>query len=99
MEDFDALFAYIEKKSGSRLSEEDSKLVAERFKLKKLRKKQYFLQEGDVAKYAAFIVKGAARMFSVDENGKEHILKFGVENWWLTDFDSFHNLTPSKYNI
>ena len=99
MANLDALFAYIETKSGDTLSEEERILITERFKSKNLRKKQYFLQEGDVAKYAAFIVKGAARMFTVDEKGREHILKFGVENWWLTDFDSFHNLTPSQYNI
>lgn len=99
MADFDALFTYIEKKSGNLLSEDDRKLITDRFKLKKLRKRQYFLQEGDVAKYTAFIVKGSARMFSVDEKGREHILKFGVEDWWLIDFESFHNLTPSKYYI
>jgi CRP-like cAMP-binding protein len=64
-----------------------------------LRKRQYFLQEGDVCKYIGFTVKGASRMFSVDDKGHEHIIKFGLENWWLSDMESFSTLTPSRYNI
>jgi CRP-like cAMP-binding protein len=52
-----------------------------------------------VCKYIGFIVKGSARTFTVDEKGHEHILKLSVENWWLTDFESFYQLTPSRFNI
>ena len=38
-------------------------------------------------------------MFSVDERGREHILQFGLECWWISDSDSFLHLTPSNYNI
>jgi len=99
MSDFEALFDYIQKTSGKLLSEDDKQLLMTHFKFKKLRKRQYFLQEGDVCKYIGFIVKGSARTFSVDEKGHEHILKLSVENWWLADFESFYLLTPSRYNI
>jgi CRP-like cAMP-binding protein len=65
------------------------RLLMEHFKFKKLRKRQYFLQEGDVCKYIGFIVKGSARTFTVDEKGHENILKLALENWWLADFESF----------
>ena len=99
MSNFEAFFDYIQQISGKLLSEDDKHLLMAHFKPKKLRKRQYFLQEGDVCKYIAFIVKGSARTFTVDEKGHEHILKLSVENWWLTDFESFYLLTPSRFNI
>ena len=99
MSNFEAFFDYIQEISGKLLSEEDKHLLNAHFKPRKLRKRQYFLQEGDVCKYIGFIVKGSARTFTVDEKGHEHILKLSVENWWLTDFESFYLLTPSRFNI
>jgi CRP-like cAMP-binding protein len=66
---------------------------------KKLRKRQYFLQEGQVCKSAAFIVKGAIRQYSVDDKGAEHIIRLSIEDWWAVDRESYTMLTPSIYNI
>ncbi|MCU7615835.1 Crp/Fnr family transcriptional regulator [Chryseobacterium sp. PBS4-4] len=99
MSNFEIFFDYIQEISGKILSEEDKLLLTAHFKPRKLRKRQYFLQEGDVCKFIAFIVKGSARTFTVDEKGHEHILRLSVESWWLTDFESFYRLTPSLYNI
>lgn len=99
MSNFEALFDYVQEISGKLLSEDDKYLLMAHFKTKKLRKRQYFLQEGDVCKSIGFIVKGSARTFTVDEKGHEHILKLSLENWWLADFESFYLLTPSRFNI
>ena len=99
MADFITLFDYIERKSSVKLSEDERNLITTQLKPKRLRKRQYFLQEGDVCKYMGFIVKGATRMFAVDERGHEHILHFGLEDWWVGDYESFYLLTPSKYFV
>jgi CRP-like cAMP-binding protein len=99
MSNFEAFFEYIQEISGKLLSKDDKHLLMEHFKPKKLRKRQYFLQEGDVCKYIGFIVKGSARTFTVDDKGHENILKLSLENWWLADFESFYLLTPSRFNI
>ena len=57
------------------------------------------MQEGEVCKYMAFIVKGAMRQYSVDDKGGEHIVRLSIENWWVGDRESFTMLTPSVYNI
>jgi CRP-like cAMP-binding protein len=64
-----------------------------------MRKRQYFLQSGEVCKYMAFIVKGAMRQYSVDDKGAEHMVRLSIENWWVGDRESFTMLTPSIYNI
>ncbi|MFD1258075.1 Crp/Fnr family transcriptional regulator [Mucilaginibacter terrae] len=46
-----------------------------------------------------FLIKGAMRIYSVDQKGHEHIVRFGIENWWMGDYESFNLLTPTKYNV
>ncbi|XZF15629.1 Crp/Fnr family transcriptional regulator [Chitinophagaceae bacterium MMS25-I14] len=99
MSDFEVFFDYIQSLSGIMLTEQDKQVFRAHLKPKRLRKRQYFLQEGDVCRYTGFIVKGSARTYWVDEKGNEHILKLSVENWWLADFESYFHLTPSHYNI
>ena len=81
------------------LTEEEFKFCKTLFFPKKLRKRQYLLQEGDVCKYVSFIEKGMLRTYSVDEKGNDHILSFSVEGWWTADLYSFFTDEPSLYNI
>lgn len=66
---------------------------------KKLRKKQYVLQEGDVCKYIAFIEKGALKAYTISEKGDEHIIQFALEGWLIADLYSFLTGEPATYNI
>lgn len=66
---------------------------------KKLRKRQYLLQEGDICKYQAFVEKGLLRSYTVDEKGSEHILQFASEGWWVADLSSYLSEEPSFLNI
>jgi len=93
------LFAYIQTKSSLQLSDAEKLLIEQAFKIKHVRKRQYLLQEGDVCKYMAFVVKGSGRMYSVNENGQENIIRFAIESWWLGDYESYNLRTPSQYNI
>ena len=96
---YDSLKKYIEEYSGETLTDEEFEMVKTAFTPKKFRKKQYLLQAGDVSRFMAFIIKGAVRQYSVDDKGIEHIIYFGLENWWAGDRASFTMLTPSRYNI
>jgi CRP-like cAMP-binding protein len=93
------LIYYINQYATSPLTTEEESLIAATFQHKKFRKKQYFLQEGDVCKYAGFIVKGAMRQYRVDDKGVEHIVQLFIENYWANDRESSTMLTPSIYNI
>ena len=80
-------------------SEAEQAIIKNYLTLKKLRKKQYLLQEGDVCKTIAFIEKGALREYNVDDKGNEHILQFAIEGWVISDLYSFMTGEPSTYNI
>ncbi len=80
--------------------DEDEKLsVEEVFKERRIKRKQFILQEGDICNKNTFIVEGCFRMYMVDDKGKEHNLQFAVENWWIGDLGSFHSEKPSKLNV
>jgi CRP-like cAMP-binding protein len=81
------------------LTEEEKKLSRSFFIPKKLRRKQYLLQEGDVCKYIAFVEKGLLRSYTVDDKGNEHITQFAFEGWWISDQYSYLTGEPSEYNI
>ena len=93
------LIKYINSFAITPLTSNEVELIKNDFVYKKIRKRQYFLQEGEVCKYAAFIVKGAMRQYSVDDKGIEHIVRLSIENWWAVDRESHVMLTPSPYNI
>jgi CRP-like cAMP-binding protein len=95
----ESLIKYINSYISTPLTDYQIELIKDTFVAKRIRKKQYFLQEGDVCKFAAFIVKGAMRQYSVDDKGAEHIIHLYIENWWACDRESFIMLTPSIYNI
>jgi CRP-like cAMP-binding protein len=95
----ETLLTYIRDHSTTPLTETEIDVIKEVFVPKKLKKRQFFLQEGEVCKYSAFIVKGAMRQYRVDDKGVEHILRLSIENWWVADRESYIMLTPSRYNI
>jgi CRP-like cAMP-binding protein len=95
----DAFFDYLKKYTSEPLSDDEKMLLERAFIPFKLRKRQYFLQEGNYSKYFAFIVKGSMRMYSVDDKDTEHIVRLGVEGWWMGDRESWVMLSPSLYNI
>jgi len=95
----EAFFDYLKKFWPVPLSEDEKALFKQVFIPSKLRKRQYLLQAGDHCKYFAFIVKGSMRQYSVDDKGAEHIVRLGVEGWWMGDRESWVMATPSMYNI
>jgi CRP-like cAMP-binding protein len=95
----ESFIKYINSYTTAPLTEGEIDLIEGFFIPKKFRKRQYFLQEGEVCKYTAFILKGAMRQYRVDEKGEEHIIKLFIENWWASDRESLMNHTPSIYFI
>jgi CRP-like cAMP-binding protein len=69
------------------------------FVSKKVRKKQFILQEGEVCRHIAFVTSGCLRSYTVDSNGEEHIIQFAIEDWWISDLQSFLSGKPTTYNI
>lgn len=81
------------------LSDNEQNEILGSFKIKKLRKKQYLLQEGEICTTLSFIAKGCMRLYRVDEKGYEHIVQFGFENYWISERESAFSQKPTQYCI
>src|SRR5688572_7789816 len=81
------------------ITAEEQEIIRSYLTPKKLRKKQYLLQEDDICKYIAFVEKGALRAYTVSEKGTEHIIQFALEEWLISDLYSFLTGEPATYNI
>lgn len=66
---------------------------------KKLRKKQYLLQEGDICKSICVVEKGALKAYVLDETGQDRITAFALEGWTLGDLYSYIKQEPATLNI
>lgn len=86
-------------KNKCQISEEEFELIQEVIIYKKIKKRKFLLQEGDIWRYYAFVVKGLLRTYSVDNRGMEHIIEFSMENSWTGDMESYSSETPSNFNI
>lgn len=81
------------------LSSEEQDIIKSYFTPKKLRKRQFLLQEGDICNRITFIEKGALYSYTTDEKGTQHILSFHFEGGWAGDLHSILNKEPSRFNI
>ncbi len=94
---FDNLVKSIHEKVS--LKKEDFETIKPFFIPKKVRKRQYVLNAGDVCQYITFVEKGLLRSFTVDDDGNEHVVQFAIEGWWISDMGSFVSGKEALYNI
>jgi CRP-like cAMP-binding protein len=81
------------------LSEKETASFCDLFKQKLIKKKSFLLREGEVCRFEGFVTKGIFRVYHIDKTGAEQILYFAIENWWITDIDSFTTEMPSQLFI
>ena len=73
--------------------------VLSRFVAKTLPKRAFLVHAGDVSMGKFYVNAGCTRSFVLDRKGKEHVLFFGFEDWWLADFESYMTGQPGKQFI
>lgn len=73
--------------------------VFSKLTLKLFQKKDYILEEGKICTTRYFIISGLVRSFYIDNKGNEKITQFAIENWWVTNLESYIKKTPSAIAI
>lgn len=81
------------------LNYKEKELFLSYLSTKKIRKRQYLVQEGEQSKYSAFVLSGCLRSYFIDANGFEHILQFAIEDWWIADMMSITTQRPGNLAI
>lgn len=80
------------------VTDEEFAYIMQHMLHKKVRKHQYLIQDGDTVQYDYWIMQGSYRVFFTDDSGKEHILQFAIEDWWMSDYHAFNNQTKATVN-
>ncbi|HEX5153607.1 MAG TPA: Crp/Fnr family transcriptional regulator [Parafilimonas sp.] len=94
---FEVLLAYFGR--NFTLTAEDIALMKSLFIPKTILKGEFILREGEIPKYGAFVCKGFLRSYFIDNKGKEHIIQFAPENWWISAKPDGAQQTPSAVFI
>jgi CRP-like cAMP-binding protein len=81
------------------LTTEEENFFLSLLQTKKIKRKQFVMQEGDINNSSKFVLAGLLRLYSVDKNGIEHIIQFAPVGWWIGDLRSYHRQEPSTLFI
>jgi CRP-like cAMP-binding protein len=76
------------------LNDAEKEVFIKYLKAGKIKRKQFFLNEGEVCKYSVFVTAGCLRGYTVDKNGVEHVLSFAPPDWWIADMYSLLSQKP-----
>ena len=91
--EFELLSSHILKRV--QLTDEELAFMLSKFKLAKIKKRQFIVQPGFTAKFRNYVCSGAFRAYVVIDNGEDHTIQFAIEDWWITDYNSFFNDQPA----
>jgi CRP-like cAMP-binding protein len=72
-----------------KLNDEEKKIFANSFKEVKVKKRQFIVQPNFTAKYRHYVLKGAFRAYVVADEGQDHTISFAIDDWWITDYNSY----------
>jgi CRP-like cAMP-binding protein len=94
---FDVLRVYLEARAA--FTAPDIEFMRGVFVPRTLVAGEFLQRAGDVSRYAAFVATGCLRSYVIDAKGKEHIVQFAPETWWLADAVSLMSRSPSQYFV
>ncbi|MBK6504867.1 MAG: Crp/Fnr family transcriptional regulator [Ignavibacteria bacterium] len=81
------------------LDKEEEKFFISLLESRKVKRKEFLLQTGDICRHSAFVTDGCMRAYTIDENGFEHILQFAPPDWWIADMYSLITQKPGNLFI
>jgi len=81
------------------LNETELPILYKYIKTIQVAKKELLLEEGQICKSNYFVEKGCLRMYYINSKAEEQTFQFALENWWMTDYKSLIDKTPSEYFI
>lgn len=72
------------------LTDDEFAFVVSHFSTNKFKKHEFLIQEGDANVYSYFVVTGLLKLVYTDDDAKQHIVSFAMEDWWESDYQAFY---------
>lgn len=97
MADFQPLLEHFQKRIS--LTDMEQKELLDCFKKKVVKKRQFIIQPDFVATTRNYVLKGAFRAYVIGDEGQEHTIQFAIEDWWITDYNSYIFQRPATFFV
>jgi CRP-like cAMP-binding protein len=81
------------------LTDEEYDVVLAHFSSKKFKKHQNIIREGEYVHNEYFLLSGLMKASHINPEGKEHIIQFAMQHWWITDPRAYYNQTPATLQV
>jgi CRP-like cAMP-binding protein len=81
------------------LTDDEFNYIFSHFSIKKLKKHQFLIQEDDEVSHTYWVNKGLLKAYITDKKGKDYILNFAMENWWISDFQAYFTQAKATLNV
>jgi CRP-like cAMP-binding protein len=93
MDEFSEIKTYVARHI--QLSENEEAYFVSLLRAIKVKKKQFIVQPEFTCKYRSYVVSGAMRAYIIDKKGQEHTIAFAVDDWWISDYNSYISQEPA----
>jgi CRP-like cAMP-binding protein len=87
MEELEKILNYVDRHI--QLTAEEKDYFLSLLRITKVKKKQFIVQPDFICKYRSYVVKGSMRAYLIDNNTNEHTIAFAIEDWWISDYNSY----------
>jgi CRP-like cAMP-binding protein len=94
---FGVLREYLESRAA--FTDQDFEIIRAAVLFRHLSVGEFLQRAGDVTRHFTFVASGCLRSYVIDARGKEHIVQFAPETWWLADAMSLSTGTASTYFV
>ncbi len=81
------------------LTDEEFAVVSSHFSVRNYKKRTFLFREEDAVLHVYFVVSGLVMLVHNDDQGKQHIISFAMEDWWETDFLAFYTQTRATLSL
>ena len=78
------------------LNTEEKNAFRKILKKTRIRKRQFIVQPGFVCNHQNYVIKGTLRAYFLDDNGNDYTLQFAIEDWFISDFNSYISQSPAS---
>jgi len=78
------------------LNVEDEKELISIIRTMNVKKRQFIVQPNFICSHQTYVLKGAFRSYFVNDQGIDHTIQFAVEDWFISDFNSYINQSPAS---
>jgi CRP-like cAMP-binding protein len=81
------------------LTDDEFDFILSHFSLEKYKKRDFLIKQGENVNYCYYVISGLLKLVFDDQDGKQHIVSFAMEDWWESDFSAYFLQTKAKMSL